>query len=137
MGEDAFFALIARAILQFFQDFSSNFLKIVYLCPRQMKLTMNGEMIHKLRSCLATLPVEKAWLFGSYSRGEERPDSDIDLLVRFDEEAKISLFKYASIILTLEAAMGKDVDLVQEGSLLPFAAKTADEDKILIYERAN
>lgn len=29
--------------------------------------------------------------------------------------------------------MGKKVDLVQEGSLLPFAAKTADEDKILIY----
>lgn len=98
---------------------------------------MDSEMIHKLQSCLATLPVEKAWLFGSYSRGEERPDSDIDLLVRFDEEARISLFKYASIILTLEAAMGKDVDLVQEGSLLPFAAKTADEDKILIYERAN
>lgn len=98
---------------------------------------MNSEMIHKLQDCLSTLPVEKAWLFGSYSRGEERPDSDIDLLVRFDEDARISLFKYAGIILTLEAAMGKDVDLVQEGSLLPFAAKTAEKDKILIYERAN
>ncbi len=81
--------------------------------------------------------MEKAWLFGSYSRGEERPDSDIDLLVRFDEETRISLFKYANIILALEAASGKEVDLVQEGSLLPFAAKTDDEDKILIYERAN
>ena len=98
---------------------------------------MDSEMIHKLQHCLATLPVEKAWLFGSYSRGEERPDSDIDLLVRFESDARISLCKYASIILTLEAAIGKDVDLVQEGSLLPFAAKTADEDKILIYERAN
>ena len=46
-------------------------------------------------------------------------------------------FKYASIILTLEAAMGNEVDLVQEGTLLPFAAKTAEKDKILIYERAN
>ena len=98
---------------------------------------MNGEMIHKLQDCMATLPIAKAWLFGSYSRGEERPDSDIDLLVRFDEESRISLFKYASIILTLEAALGKEVDLVQEGSLLPFAAKTADKDKILIYERAS
>lgn len=98
---------------------------------------MNSEMLHKLQDCLATLPVEKAWLFGSYSRGEERPDSDIDLLVRFDEEARISLFKYASIILTLEAALGRDVDLVQEGSLLPFVAKTAEKEKILIYERAN
>ncbi len=98
---------------------------------------MDGEMIHKLQDCLASLPIEKAWLFGSYSRGEEQPDSDIDLLVRFDPEARISLFKYASIILTLETAMGKDVDLVQEGSLLPFAQKSAEEDKILIYERAN
>ncbi len=98
---------------------------------------MTSEMIHKLQHCLATLPVEKAWLFGSYSRGEEQPDSDIDLLVRFDADARISLFKYAGIILALEAAMGKEVDLVQEGSLLPFAAKTAEEDKILIYERAN
>lgn len=98
---------------------------------------MNSEMIQKLQSCLATLPVEKVWLFGSYSRGEERPDSDIDLLARFDEDARISLFKYASIILTLEAALGKEVDFVQEGSLLPFAAKTANEDKVLIYERAS
>ena len=96
---------------------------------------MNAEMVNRLRVCLATLPIEKAWLFGSYSRGEENPESDIDLLVRFDEDARISLFKYAAIILSLEAEMGKKIDLVQEGSLLPFAAKTADEDKILIYER--
>lgn len=96
---------------------------------------MNAEMVNRLRVCLATLPIEKAWLFGSYSRGEEGPESDIDLLVRFDEDARISLFKYAAIILSLEAEMGKKIDLVQEGSLLPFAAKTADEDKILIYER--
>ena len=105
--------------------------------PPTKRYNMNGEMIHKLQDCLATLPVEKAWLFGSYSRGEEQPDSDIDLLVRFDPEARISLFKYAGFILTLEAAMGKEIDLVQEGSLLPFAAKTAEEDKILIYERAD
>ena len=105
--------------------------------PDNQRLTMNSEIIHKLQDCLSTLPVEKAWLFGPYSRGEEQPDSDIDLIVRFDEEARISLFKYASIILTLEAAMGKEVDLVQEGSLLPFAVKTAEKDKILIYEREN
>ena len=96
---------------------------------------MNTEMVNRLRVCLSSLPIEKAWLFGSYSRGEEGPESDIDLLVRFDEDVRISLFKYAAIILSLEAEMGKKVDLVQEGSLLPFAAKTADKDKILIYER--
>lgn len=98
---------------------------------------LNAEIVHKLQDCLSSLPIEKAWLFGSYSRGEERPESDIDLLVRFDADARISLFKYAAIILSLESAMGKKVDMVQEGSLLPFAAKTADEDKILIYERTS
>ena len=98
---------------------------------------MKSEMMHKLRGCLATMPIDKAWLFGSYSRGEERPDSDIDLLVKFNPDARISLFKYAAIILTLEKELGKKIDLVQEGSMLPFVAATADEDKILIYERAD
>ena len=31
-----------------------------------------------------TQPVLKAWFFGSYSRGEERPDSDVDILVKLD-----------------------------------------------------
>lgn len=96
---------------------------------------MNTDIVHKLQDCFATLPIEKAWLFGSYSRGEETPDSDIDLLVRFEPDARVSLFKYAGIILTLEAALGKNIDMVQEGSLLPFAEKTANADKILIYER--
>ena len=98
---------------------------------------LNTEIVRKLQDCLTTLPIEKAWLFGSYSRGEEGPESDIDLLVRFNADARISLFMYAAIILSLESAMGKKVDMVQEGSLLTFAAKTADEDKILIYERAS
>lgn len=68
---------------------------------------MKSEMMHKLRDCLATMPIDKAWLFGSYSRGEERPDSDIDLLVKFNPDARISLFKYAAIILTLEKELGK------------------------------
>lgn len=38
-------------------------------------------------------PVKRAYLFGSCSRGEETPDSDIDLLVSYDYSKKISLFK--------------------------------------------
>ena len=37
-----------------------------------------------------TQPVVKAWLFGSFARGEERPDSDVDLLVEYDKDARIS-----------------------------------------------
>ena len=35
-------------------------------------------MKQKIAEYFKTQPVLKAWLFGSYSRGEERPDSDVD-----------------------------------------------------------
>lgn len=99
-------------------------------------LTINT-IIPTIQGYLATQPVTKAWLFGSYSRGEEKDGSDVDILVAFDKDAKISLFKYANIICQLEALLKQKVDLVEEGTLLPFAQQTANEDKILIYERAN
>ena len=37
----------------------------------------------------------------------------------------------------LKELLGREVDLVPEGSLLPFAQETAEIDKVLIYERAN
>ena len=41
-----------------------------------------------------TQPVLKAWLFGSYARGEEREDSDVDVLVKFDRSTPIGLFAF-------------------------------------------
>lgn len=97
---------------------------------------MDATITRKIADYFATQPVLKAWVFGSFARGEERPDSDIDLLVSFDREnAKIGLFKYCSIILDLERILNREVDLVEEGALLPFAERTANKDKKLIYER--
>ena len=61
----------------------------------------------------------------------------MDILVTFDKGAKVSLFKYAHIICQLESLLKLKVDLVEEGTLLPFAKETASNDKILIYERGN
>ncbi len=99
---------------------------------------MNTKQIAKLTSgCFKTEPVEKAWLFGSYSRGEATEDSDIDILVRYDDNAKISLLYISHLIGVLEKILHRKVDLVEEGCLLPFAEETANRDKILIYEREN
>lgn len=81
-------------------------------------------------------PVTKAWLFGSYSRGEERPDSDVDIIVTIDKQANVGLFKLSAMLLDLEDLLQKRVDLVTDKGLLPFARETADRDKIPIYERA-
>jgi predicted nucleotidyltransferase len=98
--------------------------------------TINS-IIPAIQGFLATQPISKAWLFGSYSRGEETRGSDVDIMVSFEEGAKISLFKYANMICQLEALLNLKVDLVEEGTLLPFAIQTANHDKILIYERGN
>ena len=82
-----------------------------------------------------TQPVLKAWLFGSFSRGEETPESDVDILVRYDENARISLLTISHMMGVLEKLIHRRVDLVEEGCLLPFAEETANRDKILIYER--
>ncbi len=83
-----------------------------------------------------TQPVLKAWLFGSFARGEETPDSDIDILVSLDYSQHIGL-RYFGMWGDLERLLGRSVDLVTEGSLMPFALESADNDKVLIYERAN
>ena len=57
----------------------------------------------KIVRYFATQPIVKAWVFGSYARGE--------------------------------AHSGSDVDMITEGTLLSFAERTANNDKILIYER--
>ena len=82
-----------------------------------------------------TQPVLKAWLFGSYSRGEQKPWSDIDILVQLDREKPIGLIKFAGIICDLEDLLGHKVDLVEEGSLKPYAVDNVNRDKKLIYAR--
>lgn len=54
-------------------------------------------------------------LFGSAARGEDRPDSDIDLLVDFDEDS--SLFDLMRMTRELEELLGRAVDVVSAGGL--------------------
>ena len=96
-------------------------------------------MIDMIADYFKTQPVLKAWLFGSYARGEETSKSDVDILVVFDQKTGkgVSLLKHISIANGLEDLLGKKVDLITEGTLLPFALETVENDKTLIYERAN
>jgi uncharacterized protein len=51
-------------------------------------------------------------LFGSILRDDFRPDSDIDFLVTFEENAPIGLFEFADMQEELRTLLGRDVDLV-------------------------
>ena len=91
-------------------------------------------MTQQIADYFKTPPVLKAWLFGSFARGEQREDSDVDLLIVPDK--MVGLFKLSGMMLDLQELLHVRVDLVTEKGLLPFARETVDRDKILIYERA-
>lgn len=93
------------------------------------------QTITTLQTILRSQPVLQAWLFGSWSRQEERQGSDIDLLVHFDPTARVSLMDHATFQLELQGGVGHPIDLVTDGTLLPFVKRNVDKEKYLIYER--
>ena len=56
-------------------------------------------------------------IFGSALREDFRPDSDIDLLVRFDPSARWSLFDHARMERELGEVLGREVDLVSRSAV--------------------
>lgn len=72
-------------------------------------------------------------LFGSYARGEERKDSDIDILVDFSETK--SLFEIADTQIFLEENTGKSVDLVLKDCIKPELKPYINKDLITLYEK--
>ena len=83
-----------------------------------------------------TQPVLKVWIFGSYARGEQTEESDIDILILPDKSQHFSLFTLSEMYEDLKELLKCEVDLITDGGLMPFARESADRDKILIYERA-
>ena len=105
------------------------FVQTKHPCPMTMKMIKET-----VADYFKNQPVLKAWLFGSFSRGEETADSDVDIIVLLDKSNPIGL-KFFGMWSELEELLGRRVDLVSEGTLLPFAQKSAEKERILIYER--
>lgn len=95
-------------------------------------------MIPKITEFMSGQPIKRAWLFGSCFRGEERPDSDSDILVDYDNSVGlVSLFKMGGILMDLTDLLGCKAVLMENWGLDDFARKSVEQDRILIYERDN
>ena len=104
---------------------------------QRQKSLSTEKMTQAIAEYFKTQPVVKAWLFGSYARGEERPDSDVDVLVQYDRKQPIGLLKISKMHLSLQNILAKSVDLVDEETLFPWVASNVEREKRLIYERAS
>ena len=73
---------------------------------------------------------EKFWVFGSCARKEETPDSDVDFLVRFGNDAEFGA--QVRISDALNTFLGRKVDVVSDRGLSPYIGKYIRKDAIAI-----
>ncbi|KAB0682641.1 nucleotidyltransferase family protein [Aureimonas leprariae] len=82
---------------------------------RQLPSTTLKKNIDAVRAIIARYPVSNPRLFGSLARGEERSDSDIDILV--DKGEGLTYFGLGGLSIELEELLGARVDIVLSNTL--------------------
>lgn len=89
--------------------------------------------VEKISEICRRYQVRELSVFGSAARGDMRPDSDIDLLVEFEPDARIGLFEFAGMEEELAALVGRKVDLVSKLGLKPRVRPFVLRDAIVLY----
>ena len=77
--------------------------------------------------------IEKAWIYGSFARGDDGPLSGIDIVVKTDKE--FSYFDLAEIQYHLEKGINRKIDLGFMDSFKPYIYENIKPDLTLVYER--
>lgn len=82
------------------------------------------------------LEIRKVVLFGSYARGEARPDSDIDLRIVRDSQAPLSMMSIAAFGEAVRARTGKHVDVLSKRRIDDSdLAEAVEREGVIVYER--
>ncbi len=93
-------------------------------------------ILAKLRESEAALRergVIHAALFGSRVRGDDRSDSDTDIMIEIDPDAHITVFDYAGIKEYIAALFDGPVDVVSRDSLKPYVRPAASADAVYAF----
>ncbi len=101
-----------------------------------MVFMKRDEIIEKLKEREAYLRaqgVAHAALFGSVARGDDRPDSDIDILVDLDPSIVVTIFDYAGVKDFIAGMFERPVDVVSRESLKPRVRPKAIADAIYAF----
>ncbi len=87
------------------------------------------EILSHYRATLKGFGVKSLAIFGSVARNEAGPDSDVDILVEFDQP--VGLFELAELKEYLESVLGKRVDLATPGALRPHMREQIMREAVL------
>jgi predicted nucleotidyltransferase len=97
-------------------------------------MTIDSKKIDSIKEYFRTRPVLRAYLFGSYVRGQADDQSDIDILVELDYTQKIGL-GFVQMQIDLEKILKAKVELVSSNGLSQYIKPFVDKEKQLIYAR--
>ena len=97
-------------------------------------MNLEESKIETIKEYFKTQPVIKAYLFGSYVRGQADIQSDIDILVDLDYSQRIGL-EFVQMQIDLEKILKTRVDLVSSNSLSKYIRPFIESEKKLIYAR--
>jgi predicted nucleotidyltransferase len=93
---------------------------------------MNFEDVKKIIvPLLEKSGIQYAGIFGSVARGEAGPNSDVDILIKF--QGKPTFDAYLKLDEGLRESLGKDIDLVTEGGVNKFLRPFIEKDLKLVY----
>ena len=95
-------------------------------------MNLDNNQIDSIRAYFMTRPVLKAYLFGSYVRGDADNQSDIDILVDLDYSQRIGL-QFIQMKIDLEKILNNKVDLVSSNGISKYIKPIVDSEKQLIY----
>ena len=90
---------------------------------------LEPQKIESIKSYFETKPVLKAYLFGSYVKGQADYKSDIDILVDLDYTKKIGL-QFVQMKLDLEKILNNPVDLVSSNGMSKYIKPLVDSEKL-------
>jgi hypothetical protein len=97
-------------------------------------MNLDQKKIAVIKEYFRTRPVLKAYLFGSFARGQADITSDIDILVDLDYSQRIGL-GFVQMQLELEKLLKNKVDLVSSNGLSKYIKPIVENEKQLIYAR--
>ncbi len=82
---------------------------------------------------LRTRGIRRVAVFGSVARGDDRPDSDIDIMIEVDPEAHITVFDYVGLKEYIAGLFDGRVDVVSRDGLKPYVRPAATADAIYAF----
>ena len=91
------------------------------------------ETLRRSEKALRARGVQRAALFGSVARGDNRPDSDIDIMIEVDPEAHITVFEYVGLKEYISGLFNEPVDVVSREGLKPYVRPAATADAIYAF----